>query len=304
MILFIPIFLMLVIALFVLSFPQTVAFTKAVVDWCQSLFFQCIEFLLILKVFLLWFALIVIAGWFTYALVKAIYVLIKAHVKIKRLPIVNYGDVAIIKDDKLKTAFTHGFINPRIYLSTGLINYLDNSELKAVYLHELHHRNRRDPLRLFLVSILKDAFFYIPVCRFAERFIYNRIEVGADRAAVAAMQEPLSLAGALLKVTEFNIGQASVQPASVHLGIEGVGPIEQRIRRLIEGKEISIKLPTVKAMIVSIFITSFLLLSTLLPVFSSFPDPGRCDTNHCAVHINKLGMDCKIHCEASKGHSH
>ena len=118
------------------------------------------------------------------------------------------------------------------------------------------------------------------------------------------MQEPLSLAGALLKVTEFNIGQASVQPASVHLGIEGVGPIEQRIRRLIEGKEISIKLPTVKAMIVSIFITSFLLLSTLLPVFSSFPDPGRCDTNHCAVHINKLGMDCKIHCEASKGHSH
>ena len=296
MILFIPVIFILTAAWFSYGFPRLIIFTEALAGWCQSLFLQCLEYLLIIKTFVLWFGFIVLSVWFAYAVFKAFFTLLKANRQIKKLPLSCHGDVIVIKDDKLKTAFTHGLLWPKIYISAGLINSLDKFELQAVYLHELHHKNRKDPLRFFILSIAKDTFFYIPVKGFIEKIIRTRIEAKADDAAVMEMKEPLSLAAALLKIAGFNKDMLMFQPASIN----GIGSVENRIRRLVDEKEEKVKPPSAKAIITSIFISGFLMLSLAFPLFASFPAPGRCDTSHCAVHMDKLGKDCHNHCDVSK----
>lgn len=299
MILFIPVVFILTAVWFFYGFPRLIIFTEALAEWCQSLFLQCLEYLLIIKTFFLWFGFIVLSVWFVYAVFKAFFTLFKANRQVNKLPLSCYGDIVVIKDDKLKTAFTHGLLWPKIYISAGLINSLDKFELKAVYLHELHHKNRKDPLRFFILSIAKDTFFYIPVKGFVERIIRTRIEAKADDAAVMEMKEPLSLAAALLKIAGFNNDMLMFQPASIN----GIGSVEKRIRRLVDEKEERVKPPSAKAIITSIFISGFLMLSLAFPLFASFPNGGRCDTNHCDVHEIKLGKDCHNHCDV-KEHKH
>lgn len=296
MVLFIPVIFILTAAWFSYSFPHMLAFTSALTEWCQSLFLQCVEYLLIIKTFFLWFGFIVLSVWFAYAVFKAFFTLFKAGRQIKKLPLSRHSDIIVIKDDKLKTAFTYGLLRPDIYISAGLINSLDNSELKAVYLHELHHKNRKDPLRFFILSIVRDTFFYMPVKGFVERMIHTRIEAEADDAAVREMKEPISLAGALLKLAGFNRDMLMFQPASIN----GIGSVENRIKRLVDEKEEKVKLPSAKAIVISVFMSGFLMLSLAFPLFASFPDAGRCDMNHCSAHMIQLGKDCQSHCETSK----
>lgn len=300
MLLFIPVIFALIFGIVVYDFPQLVSFTAAAGQWCQNLFLQCLEYLLIIKMFFLWFGIVIVGAMFMYAVLKGTLTLFRTYVHIKGFPKADYGDFVVIKDDRLKTAFTHGLFNPRIYISTGLVNSLDSSELKAVYLHELHHKNSRDPLRFFLLSILKDTFFYIPIGRFVEKLLHSKIEIEADKAVVLAMQEPMSLAGALLKIAGFNKNMVMIQQAS----ISGFGSTEGRVRRLIEDTSEKIKLPAANTIIVSVVMSGLLIFSLGFPLFASLPKLGMCDTSHCAVHINKLGMDCKTHCEASQKHIH
>lgn len=296
MLLFVPVIFILTVAWFSYGFPRLIIFTEALAGWCQSLFLQCLKYLLIIKTFFLWSGFVVLSTWFLYAVFKAFFTLFKANRQIKKLPLSCYGGIVVIKDDKLKTAFTHGLLRPKIYISAGLINSLDKSELKAVYLHELHHKNRKDPLRFFILSIVKDTFFYIPVKGFIERIIHARIEAKADDAAVMEMKEPLSLAAALLKIAGFNKDMFMLQPASIN----GIGSVENRIRRLVDEKEEKVKPPSAKAVITSIFISGFLMLSLAFPLFASFPDGGRCDANHCDIHAIKPVKECHNHCEISK----
>ncbi|MBI5047903.1 MAG: M56 family metallopeptidase [Deltaproteobacteria bacterium] len=319
MILFIPIIVALAFAWLMYAFPQMLVFTATVAEWCQSLFLQCLEYLLIVKISFLWLGFGIVAAAFMYAFLKAAFMLIRTQRQIKNLPLADYGDIMIIRDDKLKTAFTHGFFNPKIYISRGLINSLDSSEFQAVYLHELHHKNRKDPLKLFILSILRDAFLYIPISRFFAEFMHSKAEAAADDAVVAKMKEPISLAGALLKIAGFNNeirpapagskqesqesearSNVILQPASIN----GFGSTEARIKRLIQETEERVNLPAIKTSIVSILISGFLAMSLTMPLFISFPAIGQCDTSHCAVHMNKLGKDCQSHCETSQKHSH
>lgn len=310
-VLFVPAMFILTTIWFSFAFPRLITFTEILAQWCESIFFLCLDYFLIIKTFFLWFGFIVLSVCLAYAVFKAFFRLLITCRQINKLPLSCHGNITIIKDDNLKTAFTHGLLQPNIYISSGLINSLDNFELNAVYLHELHHKKRKDPLRFFILSILRDTFFYIPIKGFIERVVYTRVEAEADDAAVSKMLEPISLASALLKVARFNnpplylqqgwewVGEGKemlmFQPAS----IKGIGSIENRIKRLIEGKVEKVKLPSVKEIISSIVISGFILLSLAFPLFAFFPDIGGCDTNYCDIHKNKLGEDCEKHCELS-----
>lgn len=267
--------------------------------WCQSLFHRCLEYLLIAKLVFLWLGFIAVAVWFIYAILKAIFTLIRTHIQIRNLPLVRHQDIIVIKNDKLKTAFTHGLFYPKIYLSSGLISSLDRSELQAVYLHELHHKNRRDPLRFLFLSIIKDMFFYIPISMYIENIVCNKIEHEADKAVLNKMKEPISLASAILKTIGFNKDISIIPSASIH----GVGSIEERVRRLIEGKENKLELPAIKTTIISVCISAFLLIFLAAPLSASSLKIRQCNTKHCAIHIDKLGEDCQKHCKDLK-HKH
>lgn len=81
-------------------------------------------------------------------------------------------------------AFTLGFIQPRVVISDGLIELLDERELLCVLAHERHHARRRDPLRRALVKAICDGFWFIPPLRKTAHTHAAVSELAADAVAM------------------------------------------------------------------------------------------------------------------------
>jgi len=112
-------------------------------------------------------------------------------------------------EDRMPLAFTGGFLRPRVFLSTKLMDILDEKELRAVVLHESHHRASKDPLKGLAVSFLSDFLFFLPVSRFLKKAYSLTAEITADAHSVALKADPADLAGSLLKVQKLSGPAAS-----------------------------------------------------------------------------------------------
>ncbi len=93
--------------------------------------------------------------------------------------------------------YTAGFLSPRIWASSSLVELLEPEELEAVLLHERAHLRRRDPLRVLIVRSLEALLAPVPaVGTLAKRFELAK-ELDADREALLVQRTPHALAGAL-----------------------------------------------------------------------------------------------------------
>ena len=107
--------------------------------------------------------------------------------------------VELVRD--LASPFVAGLWRPRIFCPDDLGNRLDRDELEAVILHERHHRLERAPLRMAALSALAPV-----VCRAAPGRAWlereaARLEIAADRYALAEGGQRPALASALLKLS-------------------------------------------------------------------------------------------------------
>jgi Zn-dependent protease with chaperone function len=140
------------------------------------------------------------------------------------------GDVLVFCEERPQ-AFCAGLARPRVYVSSGALLALGADELGAVLAHERHHRERRDPLRATLATVLAEALFFLPVmARLRDRFL-ALLELGADDAAVAAYRgDAAPLAAAMLVFDE------AASPA----GAVGIAP--ERVEHLL-GTPLAWRLP-------------------------------------------------------------
>lgn len=188
-------------------------------------------------------------------------------------------------------AFTAGFLHPRIYLSTGLPETLEEDEFRAVLLHEAHHQVRRDPVRIFLATILKEAFWYLPVVRVLWRGFIEAKERAADDAA--SRLGTLPLAGALLKLASRPHAPAFTGMPAFH------GPkIEDRVRRLLVPGAERRTLPTWRATLSSLFIAAVLLGSVAAPAWMGTSSES-CTMIDCPMWQKEApsGPEGRHHCE-------
>ena len=130
-------------------------------------------------------------------------------------------------------ALACGLFSPTLLLSTWMVERLDQRELESVLAHELGHVARRDYLMVWLATVLRDAFFYLPTSWAAYRQLQREKEVACDDLAIAATNRPLALASALAKVWEQAVGRRTVAIAQSLVGAGGA--IEGRIERLLAG---------------------------------------------------------------------
>lgn len=96
-------------------------------------------------------------------------------------------------------AFVAGPLRPAIYVTHPLLAELDPGELRAVVLHEEHHRRHGDPLRSLALSSWGLLLGWLPA---AAGWIERRsahIEIEADRYALRNGATSAALASALLK---------------------------------------------------------------------------------------------------------
>lgn len=157
-------------------------------------------------------------------------------------------------------AVTYGLRLPSLLLSTWMVDHLDQRELESVVAHEIGHVVRRDYLVIWLATMLRDVFFYLPTVRTAYRQLQVEKELACDDLAVAVTKRPLALASALAKVWHHALrmpGLAAVQPFA-----EAGEWIEDRIARMMISAESTGSSPSTAAG--GAGIPAFLSLLTLL----------------------------------------
>lgn len=171
---------------------------------------------------------------------------------------------ATIFEDPRSLAFTGGLLRPRIFLSTKLVEALDEEELRVVVLHESHHQKSKDPLKSLAVSFVSDFLFFLPVSKFLKKAYLLESETAADARSVELRGDLLAIVGLLLKVRKLDGLQTSWF----------FDPTTERVKRLL-GERTRI-VPSFKKIVLAIVllaITAFIALvplkKNLIPMFIS-----------------------------------
>ncbi|MBD2871106.1 M56 family metallopeptidase [Paenibacillus arenilitoris] len=143
-------------------------------------------------------------------------------------------------------ALTMGFVRPRIVLSTGLIQLLDEGELEALIRHEQFHLIHRDPLKTFLMVVCSAVIWYVPILKWSRKQYTAAREVLADAYAIDATGSAEHLGSALLKLLRNN--RTKRYPFAYASFAES--SINYRIKHLIDPQaEYAFRLPVKRTML-------------------------------------------------------
>jgi beta-lactamase regulating signal transducer with metallopeptidase domain len=125
----------------------------------------------------------------------------------------------------------------RVVLPKALPDEVDSEQLRWVIAHELAHVKRRDHLVRWLEWIACVSFWWNPVAWWARSNLRFDEEASCDALVLDRLgPQPRSYAMALLTVVELMSGPA-MRPPAVATGIDGGGPLEQRFRMIISGRQ-------------------------------------------------------------------
>jgi Zn-dependent protease with chaperone function len=275
------------------AFPGVLSLTSGAMEACQSLLVRCVELASLAKLFFIWSGALLVASGLFYASFRAAGKIFNARKAVSSLPVKLRGQIALIKDDRVKTAFTCGLLRPRIYISTGLLNGLEKDELRAVFFHELKHKKGFDPLRFLLIGFAKDAFFYLPAVSHMAFFARLKKEHEADDKAADALGGPISLASAMVKVARNGALHAALA--------DNTEQVAGRVRRLLEGKQAPFRVPA-RSVAISAAISAALLLSLSMPIYAG-SKAEECTLEKCEAHADMV-EGCREHCATKDRHNH
>src|SRR3972149_5601477 len=107
-----------------------VGLTGGIAAFCQSIFVQCLAYSHVAKVVFLWLGALSFASGLILGFYRGAGRLLRAHMAVKRLPVRATAGSIVLVDIEKRAAFTHGLLNPKIYLSRGLLKGLEHEELK------------------------------------------------------------------------------------------------------------------------------------------------------------------------------
>ena len=133
-------------------------------------------------------------------------------------------------------ALVYGVRSPTLLLSTWMVRALDAQELAGVIAHELAHIARHDYAVVWLATVLRDTFWYLPTSRLAYRRLQAEKEPACDDLAVTLTERPLALASALAKV--WRQAAAGVDTGLAQALTTVHASMETRITRLLAGHQL------------------------------------------------------------------
>jgi hypothetical protein len=101
-------------------------------------------------------------------------------------------------------AFCAGLIHPQIYLTSALVDGLEDDEIRAVVRHEATHAEAYVPLKALVARLFARTFFWLPALRDLESSYTLTSELAADEAAIRATSQR-AVAAALTHVLDASI---------------------------------------------------------------------------------------------------
>lgn len=161
-----------------------------------------------------------------------------------------------LHDDAHPYALCIGMRQPRIVISTGLVERLDLDEVAAVLAHEEVHRRRRAPLRQLMARMTARALFFVPVLDDLLEIHLVEEEIMADRTSTAIIgRRPLALA----------LGKLSSTPTMA--GVAGrVRAMPYRVRALQDGSTPLPRLGFTRAVMSGLFLAALVVLLLWMPL--------------------------------------
>lgn len=156
------------------------------------------------------------------------------------------------------TAFTIGLMQPQIVLSEGVFQSFTDEEIDAIVLHEEYHQKNRDPLKLFLFTVLAEGMMYIPVLKGMLQRYHVYQELLADKYAMNQMQSSFELGSALLKLMKIKTASNPFITASF-----AKTAINLRIEQIVSPSSIKLSMPlhtNSVYMTMGLFLISFVLI--------------------------------------------
>ena len=203
--------------------------------------------------------------------------------------------------DVLTVPFCYGFMRPRVCVPTSLMGILDDSELRAVLRHEGYHARSRDPFKIWLSRALARGLYFLPLAGDLRDSYLSAKEVAADETLTTRVDE-LPLASALLKLLSADSQALPVgQPVGAGGGLlsgkslaglisvsrEPANPAEERIWRLVDGRPVRLRLPSIASVVASAVIVSaiFAVSYANLSAASTLPANRECATE--SIHLGR-----------------
>lgn len=121
-----------------------------------------------------------------------------------------------------------------ICVPTRAFHELDPAQFSAMLGHELAHIKRLDPIRLGLMNLLHNLFFFQPLLRVAGRDVHWAAEEQCDEWSADHVDDRLAVARCLTEVAGWVLPQERRFPA---VGMaQGRSHLVRRVDRLMEGK--------------------------------------------------------------------
>ncbi|MED4731920.1 M56 family metallopeptidase [Aneurinibacillus migulanus] len=170
-------------------------------------------------------------------------------------------DIMVINHKQL-LAFTVGFRRPYIVLSSSLIEILEDHELKAVVEHETFHQKNYDSLKVFVLLLISQTLWYIPLTKWSYQNYKIISELLADEYAIQRMGSELSLGSTLLKLVK-NCFSENSTPILVHFSD---GSVNYRLQQLVDPKKTIPVRMEARLIVISVYILILLMSMIMLAV--------------------------------------
>jgi len=175
-------------------------------------------------------------------------------------------DKVRLLDFEVPLCFCAGFISPRIYLSRGIVEKLVPQELEALLLHEKHHLENYDPLKMLVGKLVVAALFFIPVLRDILKHYFINKEIAADRSAIRYQGHYRGIAGALEKLLQEH---ATIPAEGLVAG--GAEALSYRIDHLMgHAPQRGHRIP-IPHLLTSFLITALIIATIVAPLSGSHP---------------------------------
>lgn len=169
----------------------------------------------------------------------------------------NLSDEVVILREIKPLAFCFGILNPKIYISSGLIELANTKELEIVLRHEKYHLEHRDNLTSLFVTFIESLFPFFPVLKDLVRIYKTDRELLADMAAIKTESDKHFLSSILKKLLRYE----PVTIPAFASAIADADTLETRIKSLLLIKVEYRKLKKINLIYSSIFAA---MLSTLM----------------------------------------
>lgn len=194
-----------------------------------------------------------------------------------------------INDHKL-LVFCFGNIKPKICISSAFIKKLNQTELKAVLLHEQNHLRIYDPARLFIINIITKVLFIIPGLKTLAKKYFVLSELNSDQWAIKNSRGKSPLAQAVYKILEW---KEKVTMDDV-LNVPSFNSVtEERVNKIVnDNYAIRVKVLSPKFIISLLFLSSFA-LSISLFIFTSNQAIATHEDGSCLLNFDE-NNECEM----------